>query len=48
MTRGIAGQKIRLIVEDTASDKAQTYTLASKMIARDDILALPVSNSVER
>ena len=37
---GINGAKINLIVEDSASDKAQTVTLVNKMIARDNVLAI--------
>lgn len=37
---GINGTKITLMVEDSASDKAQTLTLVNKMIARDNVLAI--------
>ncbi len=37
---GINGTRINLIMEDSASDKAQTVTLVSRMIARDQVLAI--------
>lgn len=37
---GINGAKINLIIEDSASDKAQTVTLVNRMITRDQVLAI--------
>lgn len=37
---GINGARINLILEDSASDKAQTVTLVNRMITRDQVVAI--------
>lgn len=37
---GVNGRKIRLVVDDTASEKAQTVTVVNRMIVRDEVLGI--------